>query len=165
MVFLLKPLSTNGSRKNWKLIPQHNRKEKVILEKVPNLFKDQEESNMKLYELIVKTPNIILPDGLTPKQLDALKKEIKGYTIGPGVELAGAYLAQADLKGVNLMWAKLLSACLSEADIREADLRGANLALADIEGADFREADLRGTDFQVWPFHNVKFQGALYFIP
>jgi uncharacterized protein YjbI with pentapeptide repeats len=56
-------------------------------------------------------------------------------------ELRGADLIGAKLKGVDLRGANLRGAYLIGADLREADLR-----LADLIGADFRDADLRGAN-------------------
>jgi hypothetical protein len=47
-----------------------------------------------------------------------------------------------DLRGANLMMAKL-----GGANLRGANLRGADLGGADLSGADLREADLRDADF------------------
>jgi uncharacterized protein YjbI with pentapeptide repeats len=53
-----------------------------------------------------------------------------------GADLIGARLRRADLRGANLRGALLVG----------ADLRGADLRLADLTGADMRDADLRGAD-------------------
>ena len=53
-----------------------------------------------------------------------------------GADLIGAKLKDADLRGANLRGAYLI----------RTDLRGADLRLADLTGADFRDADLRGAD-------------------
>ncbi|MEO8973454.1 MAG: pentapeptide repeat-containing protein [Ktedonobacteraceae bacterium] len=56
-------------------------------------------------------------------------------------DLRGADLIGAKLKGDDLTGANLRGACLIG-----ADLRGANLRMADLTGADLRDADLRGAD-------------------
>lgn len=53
-----------------------------------------------------------------------------------GADLIGAKLKDSDLRGTNLRGAYLIG----------TDLRGADLRLADLTGADFRDADLRGAD-------------------
>jgi uncharacterized protein YjbI with pentapeptide repeats len=53
-----------------------------------------------------------------------------------GADLIGAKLKKADLRGANLRGAYLIG----------ADLRGADLRMADLIGVDFRDADLRGAD-------------------
>jgi uncharacterized protein YjbI with pentapeptide repeats len=58
------------------------------------------------------------------------KKDLKG------ADLIGAKLIDSDLRGANVRGASLIG----------ADLRGADLRLADLIGADFRGADLRGAD-------------------
>ncbi|EFH81413.1 pentapeptide repeat-containing protein [Ktedonobacter racemifer] len=58
------------------------------------------------------------------------KKELRG------ADLIGAKLRGSDLRGANLRGAYLIGA-----DLRDADLR-----LADLIGADFRDADLRGAN-------------------
>ena len=104
--------------------------------------------------------------------LSVVVVEINGYTIKPGVDLNGAYLAGtnltlADLNGAYLYEADLHMADLSNASLEGADLRKANLANANLEGVDFtfpdvtceddtltwlegadlREANLRGANF------------------
>lgn len=56
-------------------------------------------------------------------------------------DLRGADLVGAKLKGANLTGANLRGACLIG-----ADLRGADLSMADVTGADFRAADVKGAD-------------------
>jgi len=58
------------------------------------------------------------------------------------VDLSGAYLECADLRGANLEGANLRGAYLRGAYLRGAYLRGAYLEGADLYGADLRGADL-----------------------
>jgi hypothetical protein len=62
------------------------------------------------------------------------------------VDLSGAYLRGADLRGADLSGADLRGAYLRGADLYGADLRGAYLRGADLYGADLRRAYLRGAD-------------------
>ncbi len=57
--------------------------------------------------------------------------------------LEGADLFETDLRGANLMGAKIMGANLMDADLRGADLRRARLMGTDLRGTDLREADLR----------------------
>lgn len=82
--------------------------------------------------------------------LSVVVVEINGYTIKPGVDLNGAYLA-----GTNLTLVDLNGAYLYEADLHMADLAGANLHMADLRKADLREADLHMADLS-----NASLEGA-----
>ncbi len=79
-------------------------------------------------------------------------------------DLRGAYLFEADLRGVDLRGANLHKAHLSGADLCGADLRGANLSGAYLHNADLREADLRSATFNVLlrgaDLYKVKLEGA-----
>jgi uncharacterized protein YjbI with pentapeptide repeats len=66
---------------------------------------------------------------------------VRAQTRHTNRELRGADLVQARLKGADLRGASLRGACLIQADLRGADLR-----LADLIGADLRDADLSGAD-------------------
>ena len=65
-----------------------------------------------------------------PKFLPKGYKIVKGYLVGPKVNLTGADLSKADLKEANLF---------------DADLRSANLTDADLTSANLTRADLIGT--------------------
>jgi len=77
----------------------------------------------------------------------------------PHINLRGAKLWEADLRGANLRGAKLWEANLWEADLRGADLRGAALRGANLREADLRRADLQRADlrkaehnkYTMWP--------------
>ena len=88
---------------------------------------------------------------------------VKGYHIGPGVDLAGADLTDADLRRAKLVDAKLMGAYLMGADLRRANLRVADLTGAHLRGAklsnakmiranlftaDLEGATMRGTDLR-----------------
>ncbi|MGB8020527.1 MAG: pentapeptide repeat-containing protein [Candidatus Nanopelagicales bacterium] len=68
----------------------------------------------------------------------------------PGPDLRGADLVGARMRGADLRRASLRGCLLMGADLREADLRG-----ADLTGADLRDADLSGADLT----------GALFLTP
>ena len=77
------------------------------------------------------------------------------YKIGQrnfaGLNLRGAYFAEADLQevdfnGVALNGSNCSHANLQSASLRGADLRGANFQYADLQNVDLRGADLRGAD-------------------
>lgn len=57
-----------------------------------------------------------------------------------GADLVGARLAGADLRGASLRGARLLAADLRHADLRGADLTGTDLRAADLSGADLTAA-------------------------
>ena len=88
-----------------------------------------------------------------PASLPTDYRVIKGYLIGPKVNLSGyaylvdanltgANLSGADLSGVDLSYAQLIGANLTGAIMSRANLYYANLANADLSGADLRFAGL-----------------------
>lgn len=58
------------------------------------------------------------------------------HRLGPGTDLTGAALAEADLRGITLRGSTAIA----------ADLRNANLGQCDLLGVDLRDADLGGAD-------------------
>ncbi len=79
------------------------------------------------------------------------------YKIGQrnfaGLNLRGAYFAEADLQevdfsGVALNGSNCSHVNFQHADLRGADLRGANFQYANLKWADLRGADTRGTDLE-----------------
>ena len=73
------------------------------------------------------------------ENLELHKKWLNNEVGGVRLDLRGADLSDADLRGANLS-----DADLSDADLRGANLRGADLSDADLRGANLRGADLRG---------------------
>jgi hypothetical protein len=61
-------------------------------------------------------------------------------------DLSGTDLSEADLRGADLYKADLSGTDLSEADLSEADLREADLSGASLRGANLRGVSLRGAD-------------------
>ena len=61
-----------------------------------------------------------------------------------GADLSGAHVFMANLRGADLRGARLFTANLFMADLRGANLRGAHLNGADLRLADLRGANLRG---------------------
>lgn len=61
-----------------------------------------------------------------------------------GSNLAGVRLAQADLAGADLRGADLRETEMGQADLTGANLQGANLTRANLTQATFTDADLRG---------------------
>ena len=60
---------------------------------------------------------------------------VRGYQIGPGEDLQGAYLDGANLRGADLRNADLSGAELRDTDFTGADLTGAVLINAKLSGA------------------------------
>jgi hypothetical protein len=82
------------------------------------------------------------------------------------VDLRGAYLYRADLRGANLRGARLSGADLREANLAGADLTGAEirdvmLYEADLRGARLRGADLRRADFRRTRLADADLTGVL----
>jgi uncharacterized protein YjbI with pentapeptide repeats len=78
---------------------------------------------------------------------------VKGYTIGPGVDLSGADLTGANLTGANLFRANLTGTELSRvylfrANLTSANLTGAKLPGANLTGTRLDDADLTGADLR-----------------
>ncbi|WP_171181006.1 pentapeptide repeat-containing protein [Ruegeria sp. HKCCD8929] len=76
------------------------------------------------------------------------------------INLSGADLVGADLRGVNLCEAGLIGATLREANLSEADLIGADLRGADLRGANLRAADLIGADLRGANLSEADLRGA-----
>jgi len=76
--------------------------------------------------------------------LDLHKKWRRGEADGARADLAGAYLADANLARADLADANLAGADLARADLAGADLAGANLADANLAGANLARAYLAG---------------------
>lgn len=72
---------------------------------------------------------------------------------------AGLISKKKELRGADLMGAKLKGA-----DLRGANLRGAYLIGADLRGADLREADLIGADLRDAKLGGADLSGALFLI-
>lgn len=83
--------------------------------------------------------------------------------VGPLLEQASA-AARAALAGPRreLRGADLVGARLDGADLRAADLRGALLIAADCTGADLRGADLLGADLRDTRLHGADLTDALF---
>ena len=88
------------------------------------------------------------------------------YEIGQrnfaGLNLRGAYFAEADLQeadfnGVALNGSNCSHANLQSASLRGADLRGANFQYANLQNVDLRGTDLRGADLS-----NADTTGAIF---
>ena len=93
------------------------------------------------------------PDALAQIDVAALRQKVNALLLqtselvratvqGPKKNLRGADLMGAKLRGADLRGANLRGAYLIAADLRNADIRG-----ADLIGADFRNADVSGADF------------------
>jgi hypothetical protein len=63
------------------------------------------------------------------------------------IDLAGAYLAESNLRGYNLRRANLAGCVLVGADLTRADLRDTNLSDSDVGFAEFEGARLAGAHF------------------
>lgn len=66
---------------------------------------------------------------------------------GPGVDLHGCDLSNANLIGANLSNANLTGANLNQADLYQASLLDADLSSTTLVGTIFAEADLADTKF------------------
>ena len=77
-----------------------------------------------------------------------------------GAFLSGANLIRANLHGADLPRANLSGAFLSGANLIRANLHGANLHGADLHGADLHGADLHGADLHGADLHGADLHGA-----
>lgn len=73
-----------------------------------------------------------------------------------GANLTGAVLAEAALAGANLQ-----GAALDDADLAGADLSGADLSTASLVGADLSSASLQDTDLEYADLRRANLAGAL----
>jgi uncharacterized protein YjbI with pentapeptide repeats len=80
-----------------------------------------------------------------------------------GKDLRGAYLYDAQLRGVDFRGANLDRTQLGHADLRGADLRGAKLKGAYLFKADLSGADLRGAELpEKMKLTHVNLSGAKF---
>ncbi|NDU76136.1 pentapeptide repeat-containing protein [Actinomadura sp. DSM 109109] len=92
------------------------------------------------------------PAELAEVDAPAVRESVKDLLSQAGrLARAGVPGRRRDLRGADLLGARLKGADLRGADLRgalliAADLRGADLRVADVTGADLRDADLRGAD-------------------
>ena len=76
------------------------------------------------------------------------------------IDLNGAKLSYADLRGLNLAGAKFIGAKLTFAELGGANLTDAEFAIADLDHADFTGANLTGAHFASLNLAGAKFTGA-----
>ena len=105
--------------------------------------------------------NYVFLSSYAPKEPEE-KIELK---IGPGADLAGADLREAnlwgaDLAGADLREADLWGASLARASLARADLVGASLARADLTGANLRGANLMGANLMEANLRDANLRGA-----
>jgi uncharacterized protein YjbI with pentapeptide repeats len=94
--------------------------------------------------------------GLVKLDVNKLRSEINPLL------LEASRLARADHPGRELRGADLVGARLAKADLRGASLRGAYLIGADLRGADLRRADLIGADLRGADLSGADLTGALF---
>ncbi len=76
------------------------------------------------------------------------------------INLHGAGLSEATLRGADLSWADLRGADLLGSDLSWADLRGCDLSGAYLSGADLSGADLSGADLRSAVLRGADLNGA-----
>lgn len=94
--------------------------------------------------------------GLVELDVNALRDEINPLL------LEASRLARAAHPGPEMRGADLVGARLAKADLRGASLRGACLIGADLRGADLRTADLIGADLRGAQLSGADLTGALF---
>ena len=77
-----------------------------------------------------------------------------------GTNLSGAYVRKADLSGTNLSGADLSSAHLFATDLSKTNLSGTNLSRANLSEADLRKADLSGANLRKADLRKANLSGA-----
>ena len=85
---------------------------------------------------------------------------IKGYIVGPGVDLTNAditdvNLSYFDLGSANLSGAKLVDANMTGVDLRGADLRGANLTRVNLDSANLWAAEMTNAIIDADDWHRM----------
>lgn len=65
-----------------------------------------------------------------------------------GADLRGVFLAYADLREADLGRANLQGACLAYANLQRANLKGANLENVDLFKADLKDVNLKGVNLE-----------------
>jgi uncharacterized protein YjbI with pentapeptide repeats len=91
------------------------------------------------------------PEALTELDMTALQRNVNALLLRTSELVRANIRPKKDLRGADLIGAKLKKANLRGANLRGAyligaDLRGTDLRQADLIGVDFRDADLRGAD-------------------
>ena len=88
------------------------------------------------------------------------------YEIGQrnfaGLNLRGAYFAEADLQEVDFNGVALNGSNCSHANLQSASLRGADLRGANFQYANLQNVDLRGTDLRGADLSNADTTGAIF---
>jgi len=77
-----------------------------------------------------------------------------------GANLYGVDLREANLRGANLSGVDLRETDLRGTDLRETDLYGANLYGVDLRGANLSGVDLRGADLRGANLYGANLSGA-----
>jgi uncharacterized protein YjbI with pentapeptide repeats len=83
-----------------------------------------------------------------PEILRLHKLWLDGDPAGKQADLSGVELFQASLANANLRGANLIRADLTLANLSHADLRGANLSNAKLQSACLVDADMRGANLR-----------------
>jgi uncharacterized protein YjbI with pentapeptide repeats len=84
----------------------------------------------------VRSGNLVVDNGRNPV-IDSVWRFLKGFLIGPRVDLSRADGSGLDLTGANLAGADLTGINLTNANLTNADLRSAILTGATVTGANF----------------------------
>jgi|GEM_PF-6543885 len=98
----------------------------------------------------------------TTDQATALINQVRahGWITGENALLRGAYLARAQLSGVNLREADMRNIQLMGANLRQAQLWGTDLTNADLRRADLSDSDLSSADLTGAHIAHVNFENA-----
>lgn len=126
-----------------------------IVDELPDTTDQHQEVQFENSRTIV-TPHSEI-DAIAKLAMIKANTLLNQYQIGQrnfaGLNLCGAYFAEADLQEVDFSGAALNGSNCSHANfqyatLRGADLRGASFQSADLQWADLRGADLRGADLK-----------------
>lgn len=98
---------------------------------------------------------------LDPPQVRAFNLDEHRDSVNAHLLEASAHL-RGPVPGQDLRGADLVGARLGRADLRAASLRGARLTGADLTAADLRRADLTGADLRAATLHRADLRGALF---
>ena len=93
------------------------------------------------------------------EDIDAHRDQVNAVLLRASAELRGPRPGP-DLRGADLVGARLAGR-----DLRRASLRGARLTGADLRGADLRRADLTGADLRGAALAGADLRGALFLTP
>ena len=124
----------------------------ALSEEVPHGLRSRLERDHQQTDRVARLD----PGQLRTFDLDAHRDRVNAHLLEASAHLRGPVPGR-DLRGADLVGARL-----GRADLRGASLRGARLTGADLTAADLRRADLTGADLRSARLQRADLRGALF---